>query len=180
MLRCRSVPVTLVAREAHVGAPALSENAAQHIESRMIADGVNIIHNRQVTAYRSSDNSLLDGVELDDGRTVPTHTVITTIGTYGTTEWLDGSEIGIDEETGLIRVDNHLQTNIPDIFAAGTVAQFPDGSAARTWAESAEQGRIAALNMLGEATICTSPIYLVDPNSMIYDVPFGELVNLKV
>lgn len=178
-LRKRGITVTQVVREGQVGAPFLSENAARQIESRMIADGVTLLLNREVKAYHSSDNSLLDAVELVDGLQIPTHTAIAAIGTYGSTEWLDGSDLTLNEETGLILVNQYLQTNLPDIYAAGTVAQFADGNAARTWAESAEQGKIAALNMLGIATPCTSPIYWIDPHSLIYDLPFAELVNIQ-
>lgn len=53
-----------------------------------------------------------------------------------------------------VLVDKHLRTNIPDVYAAGDVAQVPDPlfkthTLHPTWGYAEEQGEIAAYNMAG-------------------------------
>ncbi len=54
-----------------------------------------------------------------------------------------------------ILVDQYLETNVPGIFAAGDVANYPDAAADERlriehWVVAQRQGQTAALNMLGE------------------------------
>ena len=56
-----------------------------------------------------------------------------------------------------ILVDEHLQTNDPDIYAAGDVAQAYDPLLGRSvldslWNPARDQGRVAGLNMAGRKT----------------------------
>ncbi len=51
----------------------------------------------------------------------------------------------------IIIVNTTMQTNIPNIYAAGSCALTP-AFLARNWVTAAEQGQVAALNMLGMPT----------------------------
>jgi NADPH-dependent 2,4-dienoyl-CoA reductase/sulfur reductase-like enzyme len=80
--------------------------------------------------------------------------VICATGVTPNTGFLDGS--GIETDAGIL-VDEHLQTNIEGICAAGDVAQGPDFSTGERAIHAiqptaAEHGRIAALNMAGRPT----------------------------
>ena len=71
-------------------------------------------------------------------------------------DFLEGSGVATDDG---ILVDEHLATNVENIFAAGDVAQGPDFSTGGHMVQAiqptaVEHGRIAALNMLG-----LSPVY---------------------
>jgi NAD(P)H-nitrite reductase large subunit len=60
---------------------------------------------------------------------------------------------GIDCDRGIL-VDEHLRTNLPDIFAAGDVAQVYDPASGRSvldslWSPARDQGRVAGMNMAG-------------------------------
>lgn len=147
----RGVPVTLVAREHHMGIPLMSEAEGRVVENQLAALGVNLIAGRIVTEFMSEDGKLLDAVRLDDGCLIETRMALCCIGVRPTTDFLEGSGIEVDSVTGGIVVNRHLQTNIPNIFAAGNCA-LVSGLVARNWATAAEQGRIAALNMLGQPT----------------------------
>ncbi len=61
---------------------------------------------------------------------------------------------GIDVDNGVI-VDASMQTSIPDIYAAGDIAAYPDpisGERMRIehWVVAERQGEVAAANMLGQ------------------------------
>jgi len=87
-----------------------------------------------------------------DGRRLACDFVVLGIGVAPATDFLAGS--GIDVADG-VRVDERLQTNVPDVFAAGDVAAFVDpvfGGRRRVehWDNAVKQGRLAARNMLGQ------------------------------
>jgi len=155
-LNRRGVPTTLVAREKRLGIPSLSETDAVLVEERLRADGVQIVLGETLTAYLSEDDRVLDGVRLSNGRIVPGRMALCTVGVSPTTDFLVESDVEIDAETGAVWVNAMLQTSQTDIYAAGNCVQI-DGYIARTWKQSAEQGRVAALNMLGQPTAYQPP-----------------------
>ncbi len=156
-LNRRGVPTTLVAREKHLGIPSLSETDAALAEKCLRAEGMQIVLGETLAAYLSEDNRVLDGVRLSSGRIIPGRMALCTVGVSPTTDFLIESEVEIDAETGAIWVNANLQTNQPNVYAAGNCAQI-DGYIARTWKQSAEQGRVAALNMLGQSTLYHPPV----------------------
>jgi NAD(P)H-nitrite reductase large subunit len=91
-------------------------------------------------------------VVLESGERLQADLVIVASGVRTNTGFLAGS--GIDVDVG-IKVDEHMQTSVPDVYAAGDVAQGRNLSTGE-WDVHAiqptavEHGRIAALNMLGK------------------------------
>jgi nitrite reductase (NADH) large subunit len=64
---------------------------------------------------------------------------------------------GVPVRRGVV-VDDHMRTGIPDVFAAGDVAEH-DGRVLGLWPIAAKQGEIAAVNALGgdEALTAETP-----------------------
>jgi NAD(P)H-nitrite reductase large subunit len=67
-------------------------------------------------------------------------------------EFLKGTPISV--QSGIV-TNEYLETNVPDVFAAGDVAEFFDVSIGThnqmgTWNNSVSHGRIAGANMLGD------------------------------
>lgn len=88
-------------------------------------------------------------VQLVDGQLLPCDLVVVGIGMQPNLEL--AANAGLEVGQG-IRVDAHLRTSAPDIYAAGDVCEFRlDGLYQRqeTWRNAEAQGRHAALNMLG-------------------------------
>lgn len=90
-------------------------------------------------------------VHLDDGSLLDVDTVVVGIGIAPATELADAAGLAVGRG---IRVDATLRTSVPDVFAAGDVAEFPSplsGQPIRqeTWLNAETQARIAAQNMLG-------------------------------
>jgi nitrite reductase (NADH) large subunit len=87
----------------------------------------------------------VDGVVLEGGETLPAQMVIISAGVRPNLEMAEA--LKLDHDKG-IKVDNHLRTNQPDIYAAGDVAEF-QGIPYGIWTAAMEQGQVAGINMAG-------------------------------
>lgn len=90
-----------------------------------------------------------EAVQLVDGQLLPCDLVVVGIGMQPNIELAVAA--GLEVGQG-IRVDAHLRTSAPDIYAAGDVCEFRLGGEYQrqeTWRNAEAQGRHAALNMLG-------------------------------
>jgi len=93
-------------------------------------------------------------VRLSNGQTVEADLVISATGVRPAIGFLKDS--GITCLQGVL-TDEHLQTNVPGIYAAGDCAEALDMVSGKTIVSAiqpnaAEQARVAALNMLGQKT----------------------------
>ena len=94
-------------------------------------------------------------VTLDDGEKFEVDVVICATGVKPNLAMLSGS--GIEMDAGIL-VDERMQTNVPDVYAAGDVTEAVEfGTGRRTLnaiqPDAVEQARIAALNMAGKTAV---------------------------
>ncbi|MEX3687115.1 FAD-dependent oxidoreductase [Paraburkholderia sp. BR14263] len=109
---------------------------------------------RRAKALRFSGAREVEAVELDDGSALGAKAVIVGIGVRPATHFVSGAEIG---EDGGLDVDATMRV-CGETYAAGDIARFTLSSALETpqhtriehWRVAQQQGRIAALNMLGQ------------------------------
>jgi len=92
-----------------------------------------------------------DCVELNNGRTIKAEMVVLGVGVLPRTALAE--EAGLTVHNGIV-VDDHLRTSVPDIYAAGDIARYPDpisGESARIehWVLAERQGQAVARAMLG-------------------------------
>jgi NAD(P)H-nitrite reductase large subunit len=90
-------------------------------------------------------------VRLKNGQTIKCDLLAYAVGIRPCLELVQ--DIGLNLDRGIL-ADEHLQTNDPDIFAAGDVAQVFDPLSGRAvldslWNPAREQGRVAGMNMAG-------------------------------
>ena len=95
-------------------------------------------------------------VLLSSGQTIDADLVISATGVR--------PNIGFLKDSGIlclqgVLTDEHLQTNVPGIYAAGDCAEAYDKISGTTIVSAiqpnaSDQARIAALNMLGRTTAC--------------------------
>jgi apoptosis-inducing factor 3 len=96
-------------------------------------------------------NEQVESVVLDNGTQIAADLVIVGIGVEPNTGYLTG--VKLHEQDQSIPVNNYLQTEINDIYAAGDIARFPYAPMNKLtriehWRLAAQQGKIAATNML--------------------------------
>jgi nitrite reductase (NADH) large subunit len=87
----------------------------------------------------------VDGVLLEGGERLSGQMVVISAGVRPTMELAE--PLGLETDKG-IKVDEHLRTSRPDIYAAGDVAEFR-GMPYGIWPAAMEQGKIAGTNMGG-------------------------------
>jgi NTE family protein len=112
--------------------------------------GVEVILDDTVAAFRGDGR--VETVVTRTGRAIATDFAAIAIGVTPDVGFLDGSGIAVDD--GIV-ADRHLQTNYPDVYAAGDVANFFDPvfkvhHRIEHWDNAVKQGRLVAKNMLGQ------------------------------
>ncbi|KPK21095.1 MAG: pyridine nucleotide-disulfide oxidoreductase [Nitrospira bacterium SG8_3] len=86
-----------------------------------------------------------NGASLEGGETLSGQMVVISAGVRPNLELAE--PLGLKTDKGVV-VDERLQTNQPDIYAAGDVAEFK-GMPYGIWPAAMEQGKIAGINMAG-------------------------------
>jgi NADPH-dependent 2,4-dienoyl-CoA reductase/sulfur reductase-like enzyme len=126
-LRQRGVETTLGHRDTGLfqllNAPELERDLAALVQ----ANGVELILGDEVDAFGGSGGHV-DSVVTKTDRTLPTDLVVVRVGVEPVVDFLAGS--GIELANGIV-VDERFETNIPGVFAAGDVANFPDALSGR-------------------------------------------------
>ena len=90
------------------------------------------------------DNKVTKVIAEKDGKSIefPTDGVFVFIGLKPNTQFLEGSNIGLDDR-GLIKTDEHLQTAMPGVYVAGDVRS----GATMQIASAVGEGATAALRI---------------------------------
>lgn len=136
----------------------LDEQESKIVEHRLQEEGVTL-HYQAELAEVSGKNGKVNGVRLVDGKTLRCDLLAYAIGIQARTELAKQS--GLAVERGIL-VNEYLQTNDIDIFAAGDVAQIFDPMTGRSimdslWGPARQQGYAAGLNMAGKKTAYLKP-----------------------
>jgi NADPH-dependent 2,4-dienoyl-CoA reductase/sulfur reductase-like enzyme len=113
--------VTLVSRDADLFAQLRSPEISEHLVNLYGRRGVEVIRGDEVQAFRG--RSRLDTVELRSGRELGAGLAVVGVGVQPAVSFLEGSEIAVGDG---ILVDEQFRTNVPNVFAAGDVANFYD------------------------------------------------------
>jgi len=132
---------------------ALSEEGAEIIHDGLREKGVEPVFQSGVDRFTVDDDGHVTGAVDPNGVEYDGEFVGVAIGLDFNTEFLRGT--GIELDNGIV-VDEYMQTNVEDVYAAGDLTQFYDvllGEQAQngSWGSAKEQGQIAAKNMVADA-----------------------------
>jgi 3-phenylpropionate/trans-cinnamate dioxygenase ferredoxin reductase component len=113
--------------------------------------GVRMLLGTGVDAFEG--DRALERVRTSDGRELECDLAVVGIGVQPRSRL--ASEAGVAVDDGIV-VDEHLETGVPGVFAAGDVANaqhpfFGERIRVEHWANALNQGPVAARNMLGQS-----------------------------
>jgi phenylglyoxylate dehydrogenase epsilon subunit len=148
--------VSVIELQRHALSGYFEPRASTIIEETFARNGVRMLMGRTLVSVDQSADRCV--ATLDDGRAIVADLLLVCTGAKPNVAWLDGS--GIEVDVGIL-VDDRMRTNLPNIWAAGDVAQ-----ARGFWGKSVvngilpnavEQGRIAGQDMADDSGLAPFP-----------------------
>ena len=158
LLKLAGLETTMILRESYFWEPTLDEASGLMIEQALTKAGIKIVKNAEVAEVIGNES--VEGVVLKDGTKIPCEMIITGIGIVPPLlDWVKSA--GVNIKDGIL-ANEYLETNIPDIYTAGDIAEYRDlileeNIQLGNWVNAQEQGRIAGLNMVSTSTSNSTP-----------------------
>jgi NAD(P)H-nitrite reductase large subunit len=154
MLHSRNISVTMLIRENAYWANVLPQQEAQLIGNHLHKHGIQLKFNTELQEIRTIDQVNVHSIVTKQKETIDCQFLGITTGVKPNIKFLKNSSIEI--EKGIL-VNEFLETNIPDVFAAGDCAQFrfaKNGEAPieQLWYTGKMQGETLANTICGNKT----------------------------
>ena len=166
MLAAVGVKVTLIDSRPRL-LEFIDEELTETLQFRLREGGVRLRLNESVAKIEVAGDAVV--ATMASNKTIHAQTLLYCIGRQGATAALGLEHAGLAADNrGRLKVNEHLQTDVAHIYAAGDVIGFPALAAT-----SMEQGRLASCHMFGQYAEQTSPLYPLG----IYTIPEISLVG---
>jgi len=167
------VRVTYLLRGDTLFEKALDRTASDLVISRLRAEGVDVRMNEEIDAALAGKDGRLRAIRLkNSGDEIECQLVGAAIGIHPNTGFLNGSgvDMATDEKQGTakgVKVNESMQTNIPNVYAAGDVIHRTLG----LWEPARLQGRVAGRNMAGGLEVFRQTVHYYA--TRLYDLDFA-------
>ncbi len=149
-LEALGLQTTMVELQDRILSQALDERGSALAQEALEQAGVRVRTSRGAASLQGEEGRVT-GVRLDTGALLPAQLVIVAIGVRPNTGL--AAEAGAAVNRGVL-VDDHMRTSLPDVFAAGDVAEGYDMLLGESrpiaiWPSAYLQGEVAGANMAG-------------------------------
>lgn len=168
------VKVTMVVPEDKLLAKFASDDIGRFFKEKFEEKGADVLLGEGVSGFYG--NGKVEEVELKSGKRIKTDMVIIGTGVEPNVNIFTDSHLNIN--TGIV-VNEYCETNVPDVYAAGDVVEFPDMIFAKIrhvehWEHAFEQGKHVARVMTGKTEPYTFlPFFFSDVFDISYEY-FGD------
>lgn len=137
----RGKKVTVIDMAVSIIPMQLCKKAGDMYQKLFEDDGCKFELGRKVSDTKMDVNGNITSIILDNGTEVKCDLVISAAGERASIKFLEGSSIKIDR---FIEVDDHMRTNVKDVYAAGNATGLSG-----TWPNAKKEAEVAAYNMCG-------------------------------
>jgi len=171
VLAQKGIPTTMLLREDRIGKQFFTPAMSRFFESYYRTRGVEFLKQAKLAELRGQ--GAVSSGKLESGETLECDLVVAGIGVVPVTEPLANS--GIQMDNGVL-VNEYLETNQPNVYAAGDVANYQDtlyGKRRRAehWDNAVSQGQHCARTLLGErAPFVHVPYFFSDVFDLSYEL----------
>lgn len=121
MLHTRHIPVTFLVRETSYYDVVLPPEESKMVNRVIREHGVDLRLGSELRAIQGDSQGRVRSVVTDDGEEIPCQFVAIAIGVQPNTTVVEGTPI---ETNRGVLVNEHLETSVPDIYAAGDCTEF--------------------------------------------------------
>lgn len=125
----------------------LDQRSSEILKHVIESFNIKVLLNTQIEKIIGNDS--VEGILTSGGNIIDCNILGYSVGTRPNIEILE--QTSVEKNKGII-VNDRMQTNVKDIYAAGDVAEF-HGKIAGLWNIAIEQGKTAGYNMAGKDTI---------------------------
>jgi NAD(P)H-nitrite reductase large subunit len=143
--------VTMIEQSGQILPQRLDRRGAWIVADVMRKKGVGIMTNDTVSEIMRNSSGTVKSVKLASGGILDADIVVVAVGAKPNVDVFRDS--GIRMNRGIL-INESLQTNMPDVYAAGDVVEYVDllsgkPAVSALWTNAEEMGRIAGRNMAG-------------------------------
>lgn len=175
------VKTTFLIREPYYWPVALGREEADYVAEHMRAHGADVRLGEEMTEIKVDAGGRVSAVVTGSGETIPCQMLGIAAGVRPNTERLKGFKDAPALGRGII-VNDHLETNIPGVFACGDCAEIhPEGGkpyGELIWYSAKRQGMLAGRNLFGDKVAYRPPLFF--NSSKFFEVEYttvGEVMN---
>lgn len=173
----RGVKVTMLISSGYPLSMQVDKTAGEMIQRELEANGLEVRVNIEAIGFEG--NGRVQRAHLSDGSRLDCGMVVIGKGVNPAVDFIPKEKLAVDYG---IPVDEHLMTGLPNVFAAGDVAEANDLVRDEPWVNAiwpvaVEQGRIAGANMAGRKVVYDGSLGRNVMRVFGLDVLTGGLVN---
>lgn len=171
--------VTVIFPEQSLGEGKFPEKIRAEYEEAFKENDVAILSGKTVESYDRKDDQLI--VKTTDGAKVTADTIVIGLGITPNIELAKTSKLDLADDG--VKVDEHLQTSDPAIWAAGDIASYPDRILGRQRIEHVDHARFSG-ELVGQNMTGADLPYQHTPYfySMVFNISWQAIgsINLEL